>query len=97
VSVLHLDAEEVQLLDRVPAGVTRLATLPDGQLVVASADGVGLLDALAARGDDEAAGEGGRTLGAPFVGRDVVVGADGRVSLLLVGPDEGAVLATFGA
>jgi hypothetical protein len=96
VSILHVDAGEVQLLDRVPAGVTRLAMLPDGQLVVASADGVGLLDAVAPRGGDEAAPAGGRTLGDPFEGRDVVV-ADGRVSLLLVGPDDGAVLATFGA
>lgn len=97
VSVLHADADEVRLVDRVPTGVTRLATLPDGQLVVASVNGVGLPDAGVAGGDGEAAPSAdGLTLGAPFAGRDVVV-ADDRVTLLLAGPDGGAVLVTFGA
>jgi hypothetical protein len=96
VTVLHADADELRRVDRVPAGDTSLATLPDGRLLVASAAGVRLTTEAATDAVDAAVDGDAATFGAPFIGRDVVV-ADGRVTLLLDGPDDGAVLATFGA
>jgi outer membrane protein assembly factor BamB len=99
VTILYADADEVRPVDGVAAGDTRLATLPDGRLLVASDAGIQLPAAPSndGAGDAETGGsDDTATYGAPFAGRDVVV-ADGRVTLLLTGPDDGAVLATFGA
>lgn len=102
VTVLSLDADEVHTVDRFPSGTTRLAALPDGGVVIASAAGIRVLEGGAvvddASGDatDDDAGSDGASLAAPFAGRDVVV-VDGRVTVLLAGPDDGAILATFGA
>jgi hypothetical protein len=89
VTVLQVGPDEVRVVDELPAGEVRLATLPDGRLIVASS-------AAGLRLPTVASGDGPATFGAPFAGQDVVV-ADGRVSVLLTGPEDGAVLATFGA
>jgi hypothetical protein len=98
VAVLHVDAEGLRRIDDVPAGATRLATLPDGRLLVASAAGIRLPATVGDTATDVegAAGDDDVTFGAPFAGRDVVVAND-RVTLLLDGPGDGEVLVTFGA
>jgi hypothetical protein len=96
VTVLHVDADGVQPIDGAAAGDTHLASLPDGRLLVASAAGIELSAGPSAGADGDSDGDDTAIVGAPFTGRDVVVD-NGRVTLLLGGPDDGAVLVTFGA
>jgi outer membrane protein assembly factor BamB len=96
VTVLHVDAGGVQPIDGAAVGDTHLASLPDGRLLVASAAGIELSAGPSAGADGDSDGDDTAIVGAPFTGRDVVVD-NGRVTLLLGGPDDGAVLVTFGA
>lgn len=80
--LFQLDGRGALAVGRVGAAAGQLARLGDGRLVLATDAGVMVANA----------GEG--VLGEPFAARDVLV-ADDEVTLLLVGPADGAVAVTF--
>jgi hypothetical protein len=80
--LVQLDRRGALTVGRVGADAGRLARLGDGRLVLATEAGVMVAD------------DGDGVIGEPFAARDILV-VDGEVTLLLVGPEDGAVAVTF--